>query len=75
MEAAVAGLQRLGYAMTVRLEVAPGRRRPAMAVSFAADEVPQWNQEDRELLRSLGITLESREQRHPTKEPRRRNAD
>jgi hypothetical protein len=55
LQAACAGLQRMGLSVTVRVAVAAGADGPRVLVEGRRKGVTQWTREDREILHSLGI--------------------
>jgi hypothetical protein len=59
IRSACAGLQRDGVSVTIRLELVPGDRPPQVTALAAARSVPEWTEEDTEILRSLGIARDA----------------
>jgi hypothetical protein len=69
LAAACAGLQRAGCAVVVHVEAAPGEGPLRVLIEPTTSAVPQWTMEDRELLRSLGITGDVDEPSQPSSKP------
>jgi hypothetical protein len=59
IKAACDGLQHAGMAVLVRLELTPGDAAPRVTVPGRPASVPQWSEEDSEILRSLGIASDT----------------
>jgi hypothetical protein len=72
IQAACVGLQHSGMAVVVRLELTPGDASPRVTVPGRPTGVPQWSEEDAEILRSLGIASDAgTTSSGPTPEPGR----
>jgi hypothetical protein len=72
LEAACAGLQRLGFGVMLRLEVTSGASRPGVSLAVVQEEMPQWTEEDKEVLRSVGIAIGPTGSTGEALKPRRR---
>ena len=59
IQAACAALQRLGVALAITLVAAPGDAPPRVIIPGSKPGVPQWSEEDAEILRSLGIARDA----------------
>ena len=58
LQAACASLRHLGLSPRIRVELVPGTDAPRVFPADAAGGVPQWNERDAEVLRSVGIASE-----------------
>lgn len=73
LQAACAGLRRLGFSPLVSVELVPGAEGPRVVVAENRPGVPQWSEKDIELLRSAGIASEPGTDADPElPQPRRR---
>lgn len=73
VQAACAGLLRLGVSLVVKVEAVPGEVGPRVTVANRGAGVPKWTVEDEEILRSLGIDSDaSNASSDPASEPGRR---
>ncbi len=59
IQAACVGLQRARMAVVLRLELTPGDAPPRVTIPGRPAGVPQWSEEDAEVLRSLGIASDA----------------
>jgi len=72
IQAACAGLQHSGMAIVVKLELTPGDAPPRVTMPGRPASVPQWSEEDAEILRSMGIASDAgTTSNDPTTEPGR----
>ena len=74
IQAASAALQRLGVSVVVSVVAAPGGAAPRVTTPESEPGVPQWSEEDAEILRSMGIARDDNPTHDgPPSEPGRRH--
>ena len=61
VQTACAALRRLGVSLTISIVTAPGDAPPRVTLPGSGPGVPQWSEEDTEILRSLGIASDANE--------------
>ena len=70
--AACAELERLGFAPLLRVELVAGAGKPSVVCADRHAAVPQWNEQDAEVLRSVGIASDQDDLDPGSPQPRRR---
>jgi hypothetical protein len=58
LQAACASLGRIGLTARIKVELVAGTEGPRVVAADARAGVPQWNEKDMEVLRSVGIASE-----------------
>ncbi len=72
LRAACTGMESLGLAPLVRVELVAGAERPRVVGADRRAAVPQWSEQDAEVLRSVGIASDRTDPEPGPPQPRRR---
>ncbi|HQU33859.1 MAG TPA: hypothetical protein PLB88_06040 [Thermoanaerobaculaceae bacterium] len=72
LRAACTAMERLGLAPLVRVELVAGAERPKVVCADRRATVPQWSEQDAEVLRSVGIASDRTDPDPGPPQPRRR---
>lgn len=75
LQAVCTSLGRIGLSARIRVELVPGTEGPRVVAADGRAGVPQWNEKDTEVLRSVGIASEPGTDADPNPpQPRRRQS-
>ena len=72
LRSACAGMDQLGLAPLLRVELVAGAARPTVTCAERRAAVPQWSEQDAEVLRSVGIASDRTDPDPGPLQPRRR---